>query len=70
MRVKINQHANPLTHNPKVIGSNPIPATKQIRKPIVYQGVFCFLQFFGILIVLLAPYLSDDHEKTSQRPSF
>ena len=30
-----------LTHNPKVIGSNPIPATKEIRMAAGFADFFC-----------------------------
>ena len=38
-------------HNPKVIGSNPVPATKysQVRGTFQPSGLFAFLSDFGDL---------------------
>ena len=42
MKININQYANPLTHNPKVVGSNPAPATKQVEG---FEGDYVFKAF-------------------------
>ena len=42
MKININQYSNPLTHNPKVVGSNPAPATSNSALS-PYQGLFAFL---------------------------
>ena len=44
-------------HNPKVVGSNPAPATNQkALKPLIYKGfrLFAFYNIFTQMIILCA----------------
>jgi len=57
MKININQYANPLTHNPKVIGSNPIPATKHLKGLIA----LCVKPFFILAMDDPAVFKTQEH---------